>query len=245
MAQVNESVLRGLTLSQNHNLPLRLGDNPSLLELAEFGAKDHDLAWPLFQAIWTELTAKNTSEIEKHGKRPPVLLCADNISHLFSPTDYKTLAEDGTLNPVHPFDLIFPKHYIDHLTGKKSLPNGGIVLGATSSSNFVTCSPLDVGIDLGEARNKNPDADIDVNDFWSPLEKIDRRVLDEVMNLDVLRLQGLPKAQAREIIEYWALSGLVRDHVKDSYIGQKWALSGGGIIGELEKAVVKSLTAGA
>jgi small subunit ribosomal protein S29 len=245
MSRVNELILSNITLSQKHNLPLRLGENPTLLQLAEFGAKDLDLAWPLFQAIWSELTRKNTPENEKSGKRPPILLCADNISYLFSPTEYKILAEDGTLKPVHPFDLMLPKHYIDHLTGAQSLPNGGVVLGATSSSNFVSCSPLEVGIRLGEARNSNNGTPVNINDFWSPLVKIDRRVLNEVLDLDVLRLHGLSKNQAREIIEYWALSGLVRDHVKDNYVGQKWALSGGGIIGELEKAVVKSLAAGA
>lgn len=245
MSSVNKSALGNLKLSQRHKLPLKLGQNPTLLQLAEYGAGDRDLAWPLFQAIWTELTSKNTPEMAQFGRRPPILFCADNITHIFNPTDYKILAETGTLKSVHPFDLVLPKHYIDHLTGSKILTNGGIVLGATSASNHVVCPPLEVGINLGEARNDHPGITLDVNDFWNPLVAIDRRVLNEVLELDVIRVKGLPKEQARELIEYWALSGLVRDHVKDNFVGQKWALSGGGNIGELEKAVIQSLSVGA
>jgi small subunit ribosomal protein S29 len=119
------------------------------------------------------------------------------------------------------------------------LPNGGIVLGATSNSDFVLCPPLDVGIEMGEARAKTPQSNPAVSDFWNPLQRIDQRVMDICSNLDTLRLEGVSKEEAKSIIEYWAFNGLVRDRLADSWIGEKWTMSGGGVLGELEKAVVR------
>jgi len=176
-----------------------------------------------------------------------VLFSADNISYLFSLSGYTNLdPEKDRLVPIHSFDFLLPKHIVDHLTGSKTLPNGGIVLGATSKSHYVKCQPLSVGLEMGQSRIDEPERPTPVHEFWNPLFKIDRRVLDEVLNLDVLKLEGIPKEHAREMIEYWAKSGLVNHRVENSYVGQKWTLSGGGVIGELEKAVViMSLTAGA
>ncbi|KAF2671533.1 hypothetical protein BT63DRAFT_478002 [Microthyrium microscopicum] len=240
IARVNRTVLSKIKVSQSHTLPIRNLGQMNLHQLAEHGAAELDLAWPVFQALWTELTAKNDPEVvEKFGKRPPVMFCADNISYIFGESKYEKLAENDKLVPVHTFDLLLPKHYIDLLTGTTTLPNGGIILGATSSSHYITCPPLDVAIEMGQERLQYPDEKLEVNDFWNPLVKIDRRVLDQVINIDVLPLKGISKEEAREIIGYWALSGLVRDRVQDNYVGEKWTMSGGGVIGELEKAVVR------
>lgn len=37
-------------------------------------------------------------------------------------------------------------------------------------------------------------------------------------------------------MEYWAKSGLLRKSVDETLLGEKWALSGGGVVGELERA---------
>jgi small subunit ribosomal protein S29 len=248
IAQANRPILHALKVSQNHNLPLKNVQDLTLLHLCEIGAKEPNVAWPLFEALWAELTIKNTPEmIEKFGKRPPVLFSADNISYLFSPSGYEILnPETDRLVPIHSFDFLLPKHIVDHITGAKILPNGGLVLGATSKTHFIKCQPLSVGIAMGQARRDEPERPAPVHEFWNPLFKIDRRVLDEVANLDVMKLQGIPKEHAQAVIEYWAKSGMVDDRVEQSYIGQKWTLSGGGVIGELEKAVISmSLTAGA
>src|SRR4051812_39249206 len=135
--------------------------------------------------------------MEAFGKRPPILLCVDNISHIFGPTKYQVLNKEGSLSPIHSYDMVLPKVVIDCLTGYESFGNGGMVLGATSGSDKVTCHPLDVGIKLAASRLKNPDSPASLSDIWNPYDKIDRRVLDSMMDLEVLELSGVSKDEAR------------------------------------------------
>jgi small subunit ribosomal protein S29 len=237
--EVNKAILQNLYLSKTYpGIPIG-SDRVSLYQLAQRGRDDHNLAWPVFCALWSELTLPNTNENQAVGHRPPILYCADNISHLFVPSRYQTLDAENNIRPIHALDLALPRHFIDHVTGIKALPNGGIVLGATSNSDFVLCPPLDVGIEMGEARAKTPQSTPAVSDFWNPLQRIDQRVMDICSNLDTLRLQGVSREEAKSIIEYWAFNGLVRERIADSWIGEKWTMSGGGVLGELEKAVVR------
>ena len=53
------------------------------------------------------------------------------------------------------------------------------------------------------------------------------------------RLKGLSKDEARGLMEYWAKSGILRQTVSESLVGEKWSLSGGGVVGELERGCVK------
>ena len=185
-----------------------------------------------------EINLQSAPEVDAFGKRPPILLCVDNISHIFGPTKYQVLNKEGALSSIHSYDMVLPKLVIDCLTGNESFGNGGVVLGATSSSDRVTCHPLDVGIKLAESRQKTPDSPVSLSDVWNPYDRIDRRVLDSLMDLEVLELSGVSKDEARQIIEYWAHNGLVRDRVADNWVSDRWTMSGGGLMGELEKAVV-------
>lgn len=235
IVEANKAVLKNLKVTLQHNLPSRLSQDPTVLELAEIGIRNPDAAWEAFQAVWKELTVPNSND---ETQRPPVLLAADNISFLFGNTEYMTMGPNGRLVPIHAYDFVLPKHYADYFTGSRPLPNGGMVLGATSASAVLTCPPLEVGIDMAEARANDPSAKLNVNDFWNPLQKIDRRVLDTMLDLELVSLKNISKEQARELIEYWAGNGLVREIIEDNWVSTKWTLSGGGVLGELEKAVV-------
>jgi small subunit ribosomal protein S29 len=92
---------------------------------------------------------------------------------------------------------------------------------------------------MAEQRAAKPGSSVDVNDVWNPLQKIDRRVMDALTNLEVLKLQGISKEEARTIIEYWAGGGMVRKRVEDAWVSESWTMSGGGVLGLLEKAVVR------
>ena len=238
IAEANKSVLQNMAMSQSYTgIPLDSAKKVSLYQLAMEGSES-DLSWQVFSALWNELTLPNTAEIESIGPRPPILYCADNISHLFVPSKYHILDGQDYLQPIHALDLALPRHFVDHLTGAESFPNGGIVLGATSNSDYVQCPPLEVGIKLAKARLQSSSSDPQVSDFWNPLQRIDQRVMDICSNLDVLTLNGISKDDAKALIEHWAQSGLVRNRVDDSLVAEKWTLSGGGILGELENAVV-------
>ena len=76
----------------------------------------------------------------------------------------------------------------------------------------------------------------------NPFVRYDERVLNTLQKekgVQVQRLQGLSKEEARGLMEYWAKSGMVRERVSEGFVGEKWAISGGGVVGELERAVVR------
>jgi small subunit ribosomal protein S29 len=91
---------------------------------------------------------------------------------------------------------------------------------------------------LAEARKHNPGVTVD--DVWNPLQKIDRRAIEPLTNLEVLDLNGISKDEARTIIEFWAGSGMVRKRIEDGFVSETWTMSGGGIVGQLERAVVNT-----
>ena len=72
------------------------------------------------------------------------------------------------------------------------------------------------------------DADPRVLDLLQPAEKA-------VSPVELQTLGGLTREEARGFMEYFARSGLLREIINDQWVSEKWSLSGGGIIGELEK----------
>lgn len=239
IADANQNILKKMTISKSYpNLGITSGKNLSLYQLVQQGISNPDIAWPVFSALWAELTLPNTPEIEKLGYRPPILYSADNISHLFGASEYQSL-QGETLQPIHALDLAVPRHFIDHITGTKKLPNGGVVLGATSKSDVVYCPPLEVGVEMAESRSASPDVAVQLDEYWNPLQSIDQRMMDMCLDLDVLTLKGVSKTEAKTLIEYWAYNGLVRQRIADSFVGEQWTISGGGILGELERTVIK------
>ncbi|KAH9827394.1 Mitochondrial ribosomal death-associated protein 3 [Teratosphaeria destructans] len=74
---------------------------------------------------------------------------------------------------------------------------------------------------------------------WNPYMAQDTRVAQVMRNAGVQKVHGLSKAEARGVMEYYALSGMVRGSVTAGLVSERWTLAGSGNIGELEKAVVR------
>ncbi|KAF9640568.1 Ribosomal protein S23/S29 mitochondrial [Lasiodiplodia theobromae] len=231
IAKANGKVLGSLKLAHQHTLPAALkGD--TLLDLAQLGAEDADVAWPALQAFWKELTTLSNKEKADEGlARPPVMVCMDNLSFIMNNSEYL----DREANPIHAHDFVLVRHFVNLLNGTAKLPNGGMVLAATSGSNSPKSHALDYAIETIEARQAG------VKDLpqWNPYKKIDERSLKALSNADTLRVKGLTRDEARAIIEYYAQSGMMRRTVDENLVSEKWTVSGGGIIGELERATVK------
>lgn len=107
------------------------------------------------------------------------------------------------------------------------------MLAATSNSN----NPVVPSLNLALAQLEGNEAV-----QKDPFKKYDERVLD-VFNKEgmvgVQRIGGVGKEEARSLMEYWAKSGVCRQTVDEGFVGEKWSLSGGGVVGELERAVVR------
>ncbi|KAI9780919.1 MAG: 37S ribosomal protein S23 mitochondrial [Candelina submexicana] len=224
--RANRRLLSTLSLTRTHNLSFPLQSNISLDRLANLGANDPDIAWPIFQTLWSELTTP-ASETEK---RPPILLAMDGLGHFMRGTSYR----DADFNLIHAHDLALVDHLMTYLSGTKTLPNGGAIFAATSGSNTPSTPTLSLALKQAEARA----AGTDIPQF-SPFETYDQRVLDAVKGVEVVKLGGLTREEARGLIEYYAASGAIRQVVDERLVSEKWTLAGGGIVGELEKGTVR------
>jgi small subunit ribosomal protein S29 len=216
-------------LSTKPDLPLPLAANATLKELVALGQANPEASWPVFVALWNELSQPG---------RPPILLAVDGLSHIMRDSEY--LSAD--VKPIHAHDLTLIRHFVDHLSGQKQLPNGGVVIGATSQSNAPTSPALDHCIQVAEARQKSPD---NVPD-WNPYKPVDARVMEALKGLntdnkdfDVIKVGGLTKDEAKSIMEYYAESGLLRHTINEGFVSEKWSLAGMGNIGELERTSVR------
>ena len=156
----------------------------------------------------------------------------------------------ASFKPIHAHDLALLKTFMDYLSGASPLPNGGLILAATSASNPPPNPSLDLALAKLETHSASqssaPSADpynpspATPNPFYS----YDQRVMDifEGPNggqVEVQRLPGLSKEEAKGLMEYWAKSGILRQDVDERLVGEKWSLSGGGIVGELERGCIR------
>ncbi|KAF1984603.1 mitochondrial ribosomal protein Dap3 [Aulographum hederae CBS 113979] len=232
ISNANQAILSTMVLSQQHKLPIPVQNNISLDRFASLGARDPELAYPFFIALWKELTMPSQ---EGDGmQRRPVMLALDNLQHVMRPSEYL----DPDLNKIHAHDLALVKHFMDHLCGSKPLPNGGAVLAALSESNRLKTKELDYLIKRNEALAAGPLMPEQTMPLWSPFAKMDEKIEASMADVEILRLKGLSREEARSIMEYWALSGLLRQKVTEAFVGEKWTLAGGGNLGEMEKAAV-------
>lgn len=228
--KANSSFLKSTKMVTNPDLPVPLVGNGTLEDLVLLGADNPDASWPVFLALWEELSQPG---------RPPIFFAIDGLSHIMTETAY--LAPN--LKRIHPFDFTLAKHFVDHLSGGRKLPNGGIVLAATARSDAPVSPALDICISVAQALQKTPENLPE----WSPYQKLDTRVMealkalhDKNSDLDVIHVGGLSKEEARSIMEYYAESGLLRREVNDVLVGEKWSVAGMGNVGELERATVRS-----
>lgn len=225
----NGPLLEKLRISGQNEMPVPIQPNSSLARLAETGAKDPERAWSVWQALWKELTAP--SQQGEGLSRPPIMFTLDAIDHLMGLSAYL----NADAEPIHAHDLLLPRHFIQLLSGREILGNGGIILGAVSESNRAASRTLDHALTRNAAiqdQQQPPE--------WDPYVAYDKNVQDAMSGVGVQKLEGLSKEEARGIMEYYARSGMLRNTVTDGLVSEKWTLAGGGIIGQIEKGSVRA-----
>jgi small subunit ribosomal protein S29 len=230
IVKASGKVLANIKVTTKPALPLPLPADATLRQLAELGAVNPEAAWPAFVALWEEL---------KVPGRPPVLLAMDGLAHIMKESEYLS----AEVKPIHAHDLTLIRHFVDLLSGQKSLPNGGVILAATSQSNAPASPALDHSINVAEQLQRDPNNVPRFDEY----RKVDQRAMDvlkelrdpKATGLDVISVGGLSKDEARSIMEYYAESGMLRARVDDGLVSEKWALAGMGNIGELERAAVR------
>jgi small subunit ribosomal protein S29 len=211
-------VLRDLQLSQKHDLPIPVPNDISLERLCELGSQDPDIAWPIFKAFWSEITAPG---------RPPVLVSLDSLSHVLRTSSYRS----AELKLIHSHDLAIVAIFIDCLSGKTKLVNGGGVIAATNRSHDPISKSLELAIKQGLERQQG-----EVVTKMDPFErKYDERADRALQGLEIMQLKGLSKLETRGLMDYWAQSGMLRTRVDERTVTEKWVVAGNGIVGEIER----------
>ncbi|RSM13481.1 hypothetical protein CDV31_005901 [Fusarium ambrosium] len=170
-------------------------------------AKEAEYAWPTLLALWTDA----------HPAR----------------SDYR----DPSFNQVHSHELALVRLFVDALSGKAPLPNGGAVIGVTSANNAHRHPSQELvlsQLEAGQAGREVPKP--------NPYERgYDERVYDALRHSWVLRLEGITKDEARSLMEYWGASGLFRNVLNSRTISEKWTVGGHGIVGEMERAALMQM----
>jgi hypothetical protein len=139
--KANNKILQSLEMDpKKHNLPIPLQEKITLARLCELGAREPDISWPIFQALWSEITAEG---------RPPVLMTLDGLSHIMQNSQYRT----ADFKEIHAHDLAIVNHFTEYLGGKKSFPNGGAVIAATSRSHAPISKSMDLMIKQEQGKN--------------------------------------------------------------------------------------------
>ena len=240
LAAANQSVLSTLRLSKQHNLPIPIQPNISLARFAEMGASDPELAYPIWQALWSELTTPSNAESQDGLQRPPFLVTMDGVDQAMRMSAYL----DADVKPIHAHDLALVRDFMALLSGETSMPNGGMVMAATCQSNRGASPTLDHLLNLSIAQQDNSNLSANAEDrleepMYDPYAPKDTRVEAAMKGVQAMKLSGLSKDEAKGMMEYYAQSGILRDTVTDGLVSEKWTLAGSGIVGELEKGAVR------
>lgn len=194
-------------------------EGSSLASLIE-SAREADQAWPVFTALCAELLVKG---------RPPLLFTLDNLTFIMKISDYRNPA----FELIHSHDLVIVRMFVDMLSGKTPLPNGGAIIAATSRGNAPRNASMELAIDQRLAEQEKLEVIPQADPFS---KKYDARVDEAMKSVEVLKLKGISKLEARALMEYWAASGVLRATINEHTISEKWMTGGNGIIGEMERA---------
>ena len=232
-AYSNEKVLSRLKVSHRHKIPgesIKAGT--SLRDLALIGARDQNLAWPVWKAFWKELT--QPADTTK-SRPPPVLIAIDGLDHWMGPSKYRS----AEFELIHAHQLVLVREFVSMLFCRPSasnLANGGMILAATSGSNSPNFP--DFRLLLRQLSARASGLDVTDQDFPmpEPYRKVDQRVLNMLGGSEettIRTLRGLSRNEARGLLEYFARSGVLKENITEDTVGEKWTLSGGGVIGEM------------
>ncbi|KAK1996320.1 mitochondrial ribosomal protein [Colletotrichum falcatum] len=221
IVKVNGPVLKQHKVSKEYPELIHVPKDGTLLDIA-MAAKEPEFAWSAFQALWHELTTTPGG--------PPVFLCLDDLSHIMKISAYR----DPSFNLVHSHDLTLVRLFVDALSGKTPLANGGAVVAATSRSN----APRSPSMDLALAQSAAAAAG-QQGPAQDPYGKgYDNRVYEALRGVETFHVSGISRQEARSIMEYWAASGLMRTRIDEATVAEKWTVAGGGVLGELERATL-------
>ncbi|EHA57338.1 hypothetical protein MCOR27_006530 [Pyricularia oryzae] len=230
MRKASGHILQTMTVLNKHqDLSLEIITHASsLLDLID-SCKETETAWPVLQALWTELQTPSKD-------RRPVMVTLDGLAHIMRTSDYRSPA----FELIHSHDLTLVRWFVDGLSngnGFNGFPAGGAFIAAETKGNSPKSFSVELAIAQREAvqRGEEPPA----RDPYC--RHYDARVDEALKDVPVLRLGGMSRAETRSLMEYWAASGLLRDAVDEKKVTDVWSIGGNGNVGEMERAALMTM----
>lgn len=230
-AKANVAVLTKLTPNTPppRDLGIPSGESKTLHSIASFGAQNPKSADAVLNYFLAELTGPGKAE------RPPLLVTVDNLNHWLGPTKYRS----PDYKIIHAHQLTIVRTFLDLLfSGKQQLSHGGLVMAATTGSNAPSNPSLELLLKQVQALRSGTKPTDDSFPLPAPYQKIDSptmSLLDPAASTEIMPLGGVSKAEIGSLMQYYVLSGILKEDVNPENISEKWTLSGGGIVGELCK----------
>ncbi|KIV78307.1 hypothetical protein PV11_10036 [Exophiala sideris] len=227
----NTSVLESLKL--NHEIPqsFALKKKATLKDLAQLGADDHNLAWPVWKAFWRELTESGTNP------RPRILFAADNIDHWMGPSKYRNAEHEI----IHAQQLTLVRHFTNLMFSKQTstpFTNGGMIIFSTTGSNTPAHPTFNVLVRQMRARAQGISATSADFPLPTPYSYPDAHILELAagsQNVKLTDVNGLSVPESKAYLEYFVRSGLLQADITAGKVAELRSLSGGGVVGELAK----------
>lgn len=257
IAAANPS-LAEMTITQEHTLPIPIQSNLALSRLCALGASDPNISHQIFLALMSELTSvgrppllltldglphimKNSAymsatfqPIHAHDLYIPSWFLSHLRGTTALPNGGAVIAASTASNAPRVPTLAFR---LKQLEIEQALVKGTL-----------EPQPEDPALPFLLATGQTPDP-VPRPDPYFPH---DQRVLDAFsiptdpnsasagsavssVNIEIDRLTGLRKSEAKGLMEYWALSGVLRCQVSEKLVGERWSVAGGGLVGELER----------
>lgn len=121
------------------------------------------------------------------------------------------------------------------------------MLGATTKSNNPVYPTFDVLLKQVAALNEGLQLTDENFPMPTPYQKVDPKVLSLLptssspshsTTTTLTHLKGLSLPEAAGLLRYFNNSGILKASITDTFIGEKWTMASGGVVGELCKAGV-------
>lgn len=228
-AKANATVLAKIkpTNPPPKSLGIPSAEARTLHSIASFGAQDPNVAHEVFTYFLEELTQT------RNAGAPPTLFTVDNLNYWMGPSKYRS----ADYKIVHAHQLAVVRSYLSLLfSGKQKLANGGLIMAATTGSNQPTYPSFDLLLKQVQASQQGIKPMDNSFPLPSPYQKVDSNalgLLDPAAGTEVMALQGVSKEDVGALMQYYVLSGVLKEDVSPENISEKWTLSGGGNVGEL------------
>lgn len=157
-----------------------------------------------------EVVANVMNKLEQCGK--PVLFTLDDLN-IFTEFSH-AVNVDVENKPIYHGKLQFPKLFLDYLSGAKSFSKGAIIASTTGANRLNETIPAGLGLEQPPA--------------YSKIDRYDPELAKCLHGVTPFTVPRYSQNETKKSIEYWHSVNVFPNEPDQSFIDQKYAVSGNG-----------------